>query len=296
MRKRIFLAVSTSDLATRNRTFFPPCRIRSTALKAEKGWGRCRRALRVRTHCRSGGQSLLEVLGGDPTPHPPAVTPSGQLQSATLSPPCCDRASGSRSLRSGGLVQSPPHPKVPEPLRGLVCHQRANAAEGREVAIGSQAGRLCLHLLSSNVPRLDVASHRPRGGGGGRGGHGGQGAVPQVADAHQAAAVHLQDAVSQRQPPVGGCGAPREQGLDVEPWGAQGCVLGEKRKPQSSVGPSHTGVSRQGHLRPSPGLARWGSLYGRQCVFKDSAGHHQSPRRPRTDAMRPEGAGGGSSC
>lgn len=86
MRKRIFLAVSTSDLATRNRTFFPPCRIRSTALKAEKGWGRCRRALRVRTHCRSGGQSLLEVLGGDPTPHPPAVTPSGQLQSATLSP------------------------------------------------------------------------------------------------------------------------------------------------------------------------------------------------------------------
>lgn len=127
MRKRIFLAVSTSDLATRNRTFFPPCRIRSTALKAEKGWGRCRRALRVRTQCRSGGQSLLEALGGDPPPHPPAVTPNGQLQSATLSPPCCDRASGSRSLRSRGLVQSPPHPKVPEPLRGPVCHRRASA-------------------------------------------------------------------------------------------------------------------------------------------------------------------------
>lgn len=41
MRKRIFLAVSTSDLATRNRIFFPPCRIRSTALKpsaARGGW------------------------------------------------------------------------------------------------------------------------------------------------------------------------------------------------------------------------------------------------------------------
>lgn len=32
LRKRIFLAVSTSDLATRNRIFLPPCRIRSTAL------------------------------------------------------------------------------------------------------------------------------------------------------------------------------------------------------------------------------------------------------------------------
>lgn len=171
MRKRIFLAVSTSDLATRNRTFFPPCRIRSTALKAEKGWGRCRRALRVRTQCRSGGQSLLEALGGDPPPHPPAVTPSGQLQSATLSPPCCDRASGSRSLRSRGLVQSPPHPKVPEPLRGPVCHRRASAGGGRGVALGSRARRLCLHLLSSDVPRVGVASHR-RGAG--------RGAVPQV--------------------------------------------------------------------------------------------------------------------
>lgn len=44
MRKRTFLAVSTSDLATRNRIFLPPCRIRSTALKAAKGRGRCRRA------------------------------------------------------------------------------------------------------------------------------------------------------------------------------------------------------------------------------------------------------------
>lgn len=48
MRKRIFLAVSTSDLATRNRIFFPPCRIRSTALKpgeedagAELAWWGC---------------------------------------------------------------------------------------------------------------------------------------------------------------------------------------------------------------------------------------------------------------
>lgn len=39
LRKRIFLAVSTSDLATRNRIFLPPCRIRSTALKPRGGDG-----------------------------------------------------------------------------------------------------------------------------------------------------------------------------------------------------------------------------------------------------------------
>ena len=167
MRKRIFLAVSTSDLATRNCTFFPPCRIRSTALKAEKGWGRCRRALRVRIHCRSGGQSLLEVPGGRPNPPPPAVTPSVQLQSVTLSPLSWDGAPGSRSLRSRGLVQSPPHPKVPEPLRGLACHWRANGGKGGRWPWGA---RLCLYLLSSNVPRVDVASHRLRSGGQGGGG------------------------------------------------------------------------------------------------------------------------------
>jgi hypothetical protein len=53
--------------------------------------------------------------------------------------------------------------------------------------------------------------------------------VPQVADAHQAAAVHLQDSVSQRQSPVRGRGAAREQRLDVEPGGAQGRVLRGKR-------------------------------------------------------------------
>lgn len=39
MRKRIFLAVSTSDLATKNRIFLPPFRIRSTALKPSAGGG-----------------------------------------------------------------------------------------------------------------------------------------------------------------------------------------------------------------------------------------------------------------
>lgn len=78
MRKRIFLAVSTSDLATRNRIFFPPCRIRSTALKPGRG-GCWRRACVVGMHHRpsrrageTGGASGGAWAGGPP--RHPAVT------------------------------------------------------------------------------------------------------------------------------------------------------------------------------------------------------------------------------
>lgn len=62
--------------------------------------------------------------------------------------------------------------------------------------------------------------------------------VPQVADAHQAGAVHLQDSVSQRQPAVGRCGAAREQRLDVEARGAQWRMLEGTRWTQGSVDPN----------------------------------------------------------
>lgn len=59
--------------------------------------------------------------------------------------------------------------------------------------------------------------------------------VPQVADTRQAAAVHLQDAVSQGQAAIRSRGTAREQGLDVEPGGTQRRMLGEKWRPQASV-------------------------------------------------------------
>lgn len=62
--------------------------------------------------------------------------------------------------------------------------------------------------------------------------------VPQVADTQQAAAVHLQDLVSQRQPAVSRCGTAREQGLDVEAGGAQGCVLGWGRRGLRALDPN----------------------------------------------------------
>lgn len=84
MRKRIFLAVSTSDLATRNRIFFPPCRIRSTALKpsaGEGGWWSGARVVGAPGGAQDGGLPhavtqkcsegpVLTLPGPEPTPHP----------------------------------------------------------------------------------------------------------------------------------------------------------------------------------------------------------------------------------
>ena len=80
MRKRIFLAVSTSDLATRKRIFFPPCRIRSTALKAGQG----RRVVWPTRHGSSRG-----VRGA---PRAPGLgTPPPRPRGAPLGLPCCQR-------------------------------------------------------------------------------------------------------------------------------------------------------------------------------------------------------------
>lgn len=75
MRKRIFLAVSTSDLATRKRIFFPPCRIRSTALEAGEG-----RRLEWSIHHGSGlGAAGLLGAPGMRTPHPATLSAQGAL-------------------------------------------------------------------------------------------------------------------------------------------------------------------------------------------------------------------------
>lgn len=90
--------------------------------------------------------------------------------------------------------------------------------------------------------------------------------VPQVADAHQAVAVHLQDAVSQRQPAIGRCRAAWEQGLDVETGGPQGRVLWRVQRLRAPWAPAGGWPQAQpprptlsGEAQPSP---------GHQCVCR----------------------------
>lgn len=71
LRKRIFLAVSTSDLATRNRIFLPPCRIRSTALKSRGDGAEEPVAAVVSASPRLRMQDWL--AGAPPTPPPHAL-------------------------------------------------------------------------------------------------------------------------------------------------------------------------------------------------------------------------------
>lgn len=87
MRKWIFLAVSASDLAIRNRIFLPPCRIRSTALQPNEGYGEHGPARRQPSSC--SGPSFWRSPGADPTLHPschPLLTGRGVGLAITCSP------------------------------------------------------------------------------------------------------------------------------------------------------------------------------------------------------------------
>ena len=126
MRKRTFLAVSMSDLATRNRIILPPCRIRSTALRTAKGCGQCGRARPVRARRWPSRRRLLEVPGGGGL-HPPVVLRGQRQQPA---PPEWDRAPGSQSQGARCRSRACPAPEASEPLGGDQGGMRAS--EGRK--------------------------------------------------------------------------------------------------------------------------------------------------------------------
>lgn len=116
--------------------------------------------------------------------------------------------------------------------------------------------------------------------------------VPQVADPGQAAAVHLQDAVPQRQLAVGGRRAAREQGLDVEAGGAQGRVLWGHRGLRALWPRQEGGPATATSAPPSASVGRLAAGPGCQCVFECAA---LDPAPSSGPARTPRPGGGGDS-
>lgn len=240
-------------------------------------WSSGRRLLEVPGAGAGGGAaSTHQLSGGDSQRQQPAPPEWDELQDHTAGAPC----------HSGAH----PAPEASEPLGGDQGGIRASQGrKGRRRRCASLA-RLQIGWYQGPLLGFEAAARLgPRAGWGGVG-RGGAGRVPRVADACQAAAVHLQNAVSQRQPPISCGGAAREQGLDVESRGAQGRVLRETGSLRAPRALSH-GAPAQAppHLPRRAGDTHTPTLWSQVCL-QGRAGHHcgQGPGQTPEE----EGAGG----